>query len=80
MWRRDGSRRVDTWHNLDVRLQKQFRIGPQARIGAFFDFLNVLNRGTNEGVLSQLGTSSSFGVRSRFLPPRRLMLGVKFNF
>ena len=77
---RDGSRRVETWHNLDVRLQKLFKIGPQARVGAFFDFLNVLNTGTNEDVLSRRGDNSSFAVRSNFLPPRRIMLGVKFQF
>ena len=77
---RDGSRRVDDWHLLDVRLQKLFQIGPRARIGAFFDFLNLLNSGANEDVLSRSGDNDSFGIRSDFLPPRRLMLGVKLNF
>jgi hypothetical protein len=77
---RDGSRRVDDWHLLDVRLQKLFQIGARARVGAFFDFLNVLNSGANENVLSLLGTSDSFGVRSEFLPPRRVMIGARLSF
>ena len=64
----------------DVRLQKDIALGPQARIGLFFDVLNLFNEGTNENVLSRLGTSSSFAVRSNFLPPRRIQLGVKFLF
>jgi hypothetical protein len=31
-------------------------------------------------VLSRLGTSSSFAFPSRFIAPRRLMIGVKFQF
>ncbi len=78
--KRDGSRRVDNWHILDVRLQKRFQIGDRTRVAAFFDLLNALNSGANEDVLSQRGTTGSFGVRSNFLPPRRIMLGVKLNF
>jgi len=77
---RDGSRSVDPWNLLDVRLQKQFAIGQNSRIGLFIDALNLLNDNANENVLSRLGTSSSFDVRSRFLPPRRLQLGLKFLF
>ena len=77
---RDGSRRVETWNLLDLRLQKLFSLGRDARAGLFFDFLNLFNEGTNEDVLSQLGTSESFGLRSDFLPPRRVQLGVKFQF
>ncbi len=71
---RDGSRAVDPWNLLDVRVQKQFAIG------LFLDALNLLNDDANESVLSRTGTSSSFDVRSRFLPPRRLQIGVKFLF
>jgi len=77
---RDGSRTVDPWNLLDVRLQKQFALGQNARLGLFLDALNLFNAGTNESVLSRNGTSSSFDVRSRFLPPRRVQLGVKFLF
>jgi hypothetical protein len=30
--------------------------------------------------LSRLGTSSSFGLPSTFVPPRLLMIGAKFQF
>jgi hypothetical protein len=77
---RDGSRHVENWNLLDVRLQKQIQLGPQARIGLFLDALNLFNEGTNQNVISRLGTSSGFEVRSNFLPPRRVQLGVKFVF
>ena len=77
---RDGSRAVDPWNLLDVRLQKQFAIGQNARLGLFLDALNLFNDDANENVLSRNGTSSSFDIRSRFLPPRRLQIGVKFLF
>ena len=77
---RDGSRRVDNWNLLDVRLQKLFALGPQTRLGLFLDALNLLNNGANEDVVSRSGTSSGFEVRSDFLPPRRLQVGVKFQF
>jgi outer membrane receptor protein involved in Fe transport len=77
---RDGSRRVEAWNLLDVRVQKLFRLGRGARIGLFLDALNLFNEGTNQNVLDQLGTSESFGLPSFFLPPRRLMLGAKFQF
>ena len=77
---RDGSRRVDNWNLLDLRLQKMFNLGSSARIGLFFDLLNTFNEGTSEGVLSRFGTSSSYKVPSDFMPPRRLQLGVKFMF
>ncbi len=77
---RDGSRRVEAWNLLDVRVQKMFNIGSQARIAFFLDALNLFNEGTNEDVLSRFGTSDVFDVRSEFLPPRRVQLGVKFAF
>jgi hypothetical protein len=76
----NGDRRVDSWSILDVRLQKEFRLGGQANLALFADGLNLLNDDANESVLSRLGTSSTFGVPSRFVLPRRLMVGAKFRF
>ena len=77
---RDRSRRVQNWNLLDVRLQKLFPLGPETRLGLFFDALNLLNNGANENVVSRFGTSSGFEVPEDFLPPRRLQVGVKFQF
>lgn len=77
---RDGSRRVSNWNNLDLRIQKKFPVGKEAGISLFADILNVFNDNTNEDVLSQLGTSDSFGVPSQIFLPRRLMVGGKITF
>jgi hypothetical protein len=76
----DGSRRVSDSNILDVRLQKEFRIGKQAGVAVFADVLNLLNDDAHEGVLDRLGTSENFGVPSNFILPRRLLLGAKARF
>jgi outer membrane receptor protein involved in Fe transport len=76
----DGSRRVASWNSLDLRVQKDVQLTSEIRFSLFGDFLNVLNEDTNQGVLSRLGTSSSFGLPSDFIEPRRLMVGAKFHF
>lgn len=77
---RDGSRRVANWDLLDLRLQKKFALGKEGGFFLFADFLNVLNNAANENVLSQLGTSDSFGQPSAFVEPRRLQVGAKIQY
>ncbi len=76
----DGSRRVPDWNLVDVRLQKDFNVGGSARLGVFGDFLNLGNIAAPQGIGSRIGSSSSFGLPTTFLPPRRLMLGTKIRF
>jgi outer membrane receptor protein involved in Fe transport len=73
-------RRVADWDQVDLRLQKQFNFGADANVAFFGDFLNLFNSDTNESVLDRRGTSSNFAIPSRFIQPRRLMLGAKFRF
>ena len=75
-----GDRRVETWNNLDLRLQKEFHFNKEANVAVFVDALNLLNGNANESVASRLATSSSFGVPTRFIFPRRIMLGAKVRF
>jgi outer membrane receptor protein involved in Fe transport len=65
---------------VDLRVQKDFSVGKGARIGFFFDGLNLLNDNANEAVRSSLATSSSFDIPDVFILPRRFMLGAKFQF
>ena len=37
-----GSRRERFWHSLDFRVEKEFKIGNTAKIGAYADIINVL--------------------------------------
>jgi hypothetical protein len=76
----DGSRRVPDWNLLDVRLQKDFNLGGSTRLGFFGDFLNLTNIAAPQGIGSRIGSSSSFGLLTTYLPPRRLMLGAKIRF
>jgi len=76
----DGSRRVADWKVLDLRLQKEFRLGGGANLAVFGDLLNTLNDDAYETVESRLGTADNFGRPARFIFPRRLMLGAKLRF
>ena len=50
---------------------------PPLRLDVFLDALNLTNSDQAEGVGSVLGTSTAFGVPTRYIPPRRLQLGAK---
>jgi hypothetical protein len=76
----DGDRRVASWKLVDLRVQKEFKLGGRANVAVFGDLLNSLNDDANENVESTLGTASNFGVPSRIILPRRLMVGAKFRF
>jgi hypothetical protein len=77
---RDGNRRVANWNLLDLRLQKKFRLGEDAGIFLFADLLNTLNDDGYENVLSQIGTTESYGLPSAWVVPRRLQVGAKVQF
>jgi outer membrane receptor protein involved in Fe transport len=76
----DGTRRVADWKLVDLRLQKDFSLGRGAHLALFADFLNTLNDDAYENVESSLGTADNFGRPSRFVFPRRMMLGARFRF
>ncbi len=77
---RDGSRHVPSQSQLDMRLQKAFKLGKKLKFEVFGDALNLLNAETNEGLLSFFEDSDTFAVPSNFVLPRRFMLGAKFTF
>jgi hypothetical protein len=76
-----GDRRVADVNLLDARVQKEFQLtGSRVRFDVFLDALNLTNSDQYESVASALGTSSAFGVATRFIPPRRLQLGAKVRW
>jgi hypothetical protein len=77
-----GDRRVADLDLIDLRAQKDFLLSSAAHttLSVFMDALNMTNADTYETVASQLGTSSSFGVPTRFILPRRLQLGAKIRW
>jgi hypothetical protein len=76
----DGHRRVEDQTILDLRAQKEFGLGGRANIALLVDALNLLNDGANEGIGSRRADSSSFGLPTVFIAPRRIMLGAKLRF
>ena len=76
----DGELRTSQWTTLDARVEKAFNLGGTAELAAFGDFLNLFNSDANESVLDRRPTSSNYLVPSRFILPRRLMVGAKFRF
>jgi hypothetical protein len=76
-----GDRRVANANLYDVRAEKSFAFtGSPVRLAVFLDALNLTNSDQYESVGSVLGTSSAFGVPTRYTPPRRLQLGFKVRW
>jgi hypothetical protein len=76
-----GDRRVPDVNLIDLRVQKEFAVtGSPLRFDVFLDALNLGNSDATEGIGSALGTSSAFGVPTRFTPPRRMQLGAKVRW
>ena len=88
-----GVRRLPDQSLLDIRFSKTFRpddikfldwIGPQFRqrgkIEILADVFNVLNDQAFEEIVTSNFLSSHFGEGSKFIEPRRVMLGIKVTF
>ena len=65
---------------LDMRLQKDFKLGDNVRFSVFADALNLTEQRRHEGVQSTIATSSVFTTPFDPVDPRRLMLGAKLRF
>jgi hypothetical protein len=76
----DGDLRVATWTQLDARVEKAFGLGGTTELAVFGDFLNLFNSDANESVLDRRPGNVNYLVPSRFIGPRRLMLGGKLRF
>lgn len=76
----DGEDRTKQWTTLDARVEKSFDLGGTAELAAFGDFLNMFNSDANESVLDRRLGNSNYLVPSRFILPRRLMIGAKVRF
>ena len=76
-----GDRRVDDVNLIDARVQKAFRLSGEAlRLEVFMDALNLTNSDQAESIGSSLGTSTAFGVPTRYIAPRRVQLGAKVRW
>ncbi|MFN7979615.1 MAG: TonB-dependent receptor [Vicinamibacterales bacterium] len=76
----DGSNRTPQWTTLDARAEKEFKLGGTSELAVFGDFLNLTNSDATESVLDRRIGNANQDVPSRFILPRRLMIGAKFRF
>jgi hypothetical protein len=65
---------------VDLRLEKDVRVGPSARLGVSADLFNALNEDASQRVRSSRVTSSVFNFPRDFVLPRRLLIGGKLKF
>jgi hypothetical protein len=67
---------------VDARLQKDVRLGTNARLALAMDVLNLNNENAHQSVRSASVTSSAYHYPSSntIVNPRRLMLSAKFHF
>lgn len=75
----DGSRRTSDINLLDLRWEKDFDLGGSFNTSVSLDLLNAFNSGAFTDVATRL-SGPNFGVGSVFVPPRRLMVGLKLHF
>jgi hypothetical protein len=78
--RRGELGRIPSVTFLDMRVQKDFKVGAKARISVFADALNLLNEDAYESVQSSTVTSSAFLLPIDPVDPRRVMVGAKLRF
>jgi hypothetical protein len=72
-----GSNRYPAVKNLDIRLEKTFRLGERMRLGVLVDIFNVLN----EGYATSYETLySNFEELLGWSAPRAFRVGVRFWF
>ncbi len=76
----DGEIRTELWQTLDARVEKAFGLGGTTEVAVFGDFLNLFNSDANESVLDRRLGNPNYLVASRFVLPRRLMIGAKVRF
>lgn len=72
--------RLPTQTLVDLRLEKEFKLAGEVRLGLIADVFNVFNDDSYETVRSSIATSSVFDLPADFVLPRRVQLGAKLSF
>jgi hypothetical protein len=84
-----GARRRSSWNRLDIRLEKEFRIGGSTRVGIYMDVFNAFNTGyisTVSGFAGYIEADRSFRVSplwntiNSVSVPRIFKFGARFRF
>lgn len=69
--------RYDDQFNLDLRVQKDFKLG-KVKVGVLADVFNVFNDGTVDDVVTEAG--DEFGETVGIVLPRRFRIGLRLYF
>jgi len=77
---RNNDDRFDAISQLDLRLEKTFRLYNNVRFSAMVDVFNALNTATVLNWASHSLYSSSYQVPSRIMTPRQFQIGLKLQF
>lgn len=73
-----NSFRADAFFQVDLRLEKEFRLGGGRELRFLIDVFNATNEDNVAGVNSVSGPD--FGVPNNFFPGRELQLGIRYFF
>jgi len=65
---------------FDLRVQKDFVLAGDVRLGLIANVFNLFNDDSYEATRSSISTSSVFNLPDGFIRPRRVMLGAKLRF
>jgi hypothetical protein len=71
---------ADNVHTVNVRFEKTVKLGQNRKFEFSADAFNLFNTGAAYGFLSADARSSTFGVKTRYVPARGGQLGVRFVF
>lgn len=74
----NGTYRLPATNQLDLRVEKTWRLGGTRSLGLFADVLNVNNQGTSRTVNE--GSGANFGVPTGWVFPRSLRAGGRLTF
>jgi hypothetical protein len=75
-----GTQRLSSQTLFDLRVSRTVQLGTLHSVELFFDVLNLLNEEAEEGLVTDNFFSINFARPSVFVDPRRVMLGMRFNF
>jgi carboxypeptidase family protein len=84
-----GSFALPNFNQLDLRIEKEFRLENTNRVGVYFDIENLANKGLVTGVITRatsvtLPSGSSFplpfGTPAALQVPRQVRIGARWSF
>jgi hypothetical protein len=73
-----GTRQMPATNELDVRIEKMFRLRSAATAGVYANIFNATNRIVAAQVIQNSG--SAFGAVTLWTQPRRFRVGVRVTF